>query len=1103
MRTKKIATLAASAFAALAVALPASAMAGPVLDLDSSHKPTIDPVPGGSYAKYEYKISNSGDAETSGPISFDFSIPAAGVEIVSVTDESAKLLEEFGLPPLWGCSIAGDSLSLSCDGVDAGGALGGPFGIAPGEEACFAIAGPCHIIVTLRADPNATATTVHPTATVCGGGATTCPTAAASAPEEPFDVVPAGFKIKSVDGGVLKQNGDPETQAGAHPHTAFVEFFTNTLLDPKGAEYSAEDFQDVITELPPGVVGNPQALPRCTQQQLVTSNCPAASQVGTVKIWFANFADPSKVPLYNVQPSFGTPALLSFNYLNTLVQVYVKLRSGDDYGVRVIAKNAPQTLPVKGVTFTVWGVPGDPSHTDERQCPGAAINYGCAGETPPKPFFTLPTSCTGPVETFLELTTWQGHSDSGSFISHDNGIPPNPIGAEGCSAVDFSPTLEARPTTNVADAPSGLDFDLHVPQHEKCEEGPPLSCENAEAHLRDTTITLPEGLVINPAGANGLGGCSLAQFGYTNTEAGVIHTTPEAASCPDNSKLGTVQVDSPLVDHPLKGAVYIANPYQNPFNSLLALYITLDDPQTGTVVKLAGKVSADPNTGRLTTTVTENPQLPFEDFKLHFFGGAGGALRTPAVCGTYTTTSVLTPWSAPESGPPATPGDPWAITQAPGGGTCPTAQGARPNTPDLDAGALSPIAAASTPTVVNLRRPDGSQEFSTVNLTLPPGMTGKLAGIQACPEAALAAASSHSGQAERSSPSCPAASRIGTVDVAAGAGPAPYHAQGIAYLTGPYKAAPLGMAIITPATAGPFDLGTVVVRVALHVNSETAQITAISDPIPHILAGIPLDVRSAQVKLDRPNFTLNGTSCDPLAFSGNLVSTLGQSAPLAERFQLGECGRLGFKHKLALRLIGGTKRGAHPVFRATLSMPAAGANIASASVALPHSEFLDQAHIGTVCTRVQFAADQCPAASVYGHAVGTSPLLDYAVQGPVYLRSSSNKLPDLVMALHGPPSQPIEVDAVGRVDSIKGGIRSSFEAVPDVPLTQVVLSMEGGKKGLLQNSTNVCNGKNLATAEFEAQNGKVYDFKPPLRAQCKKPRKANKRHHRAARHAVR
>jgi hypothetical protein len=1110
MSTRKIATLAAAALAALALAGPAQALGAPELEVSSSHKP--EKVPAGTFAKYTLKVSNKGSEETTeDPIDVHFAVPA-GLTISSVDSEVVF----FGFKA-WTCSIAGNAQSVDCSGPNIGGFF--PLQTGPGQEACLGIFGvTCHIIVLVKVDSTTSPGTVTPSFEACGGGAAAC-----FSGSDPFEVgPPPKFEVTSFDGQVLEEGGDPATEAGSHPFTAATQFSVSTAVGASGAEIPVEQLKDATVKLPPGLAGNPQAIPPCAQVQLGEEEgrgCPDASQIGfvTIRTTSGDSLGEFTWPVYNMERPggsaavpIGTPALLAFNALGARIEIYVKLRTGEDYGVTVINKNAPQTLQIGEVDFTFWGVPADPSHDADR----GYLGMPCADkESPPscsnpssaplRPFLSLPTSCVGPgpnnsLETSLELSSWSDSLVDASFLSHDNTLPtPNPIGADGCNAVDFSPTLQARPTTNVADSPSGLDVDLKVPQHENCDPGPPVSCEAAEAHLKDTTVTLPAGMVVNPSGANGLGACSEAQFGFTSKEGDVIHTTPDPATCPDAAKLGTVEVDSPVVDHPIKGNVYIAAPHANPFNSLLALYITVDDPATGVVVKLAGEVHADPNTGRLTTTVLENPQLPFEDFKLHFFGGAQGALRTPAVCGTYSTTSSLTPWSAPDSGPPATPSDLWAITQAPGGGACPTSSAARPNTPGLDAGSVSPIAASYTPTVVTLRRDDGSQEFSTVNLTLPPGMTGKLAGILACPDAALVAAAGKSGREEEAGPSCPAASRIGTVNVAAGAGPAPYNAQGIAYLTGPYKGAPLSLAIVTPATAGPFDLGTVVVRTALHLDPTTGQITADSDPIPSILQGIPLDVRSAQIKLDKPGFTRNGTSCDPSAFSGSLLSTLGQSAPLTERFQLGECTGLAFKPKLGIRLNGGTKRGSHPALVGTVRMPEGGANIAKAVVALPHSEFLDQAHIGTVCTRVQFQANECPAASVYGHAVGTSPLVDYPLEGPAILRSSSHKLPDLVIALHGPASQPVEVDVVGRIDSVKGGIRTSFEGIPDLPVSSFVLSMEGGKKGLLQNSTNICKGVHKATAEFDAQNGKVADLTPPMQAKCPKAAKHHKRHRRS------
>jgi hypothetical protein len=1067
--------------------MPTQALGAPVLDLESSHYPAT--IPAGTHAKYEIALSNTGSSATSEAElpTVEFSAPA-GLQIASVSTEKVE-----GSLDAWICSTP-DPQTASCTGpaLDFG-FFQFPLPIGPGQEACVGIFGQsCHIFVLVKADPGAPAGSVSPTIEACGGGAASCASAS-----DPIEIgPPPQFGVREFDGRALKANGDPATQAGSHPHSASTEFFLDQELTGNGREFSTEDLKDVTVKLPPGLVGNPQAYPTCTQAQIAgfLPQCPPDTQIGRVRVWFdGEFGTPGNpigefTGVYNMEPGVGDPALFTFGIANTLIQIYPKLRTGDDYGLDVISKNAPETLPVAGVSFDFWGVPSDPSHDEERFSFPECTN-GCASSAPLKPFLSLPTSCAGAgpnnsVETGLTVASWLGSEAHDSFFSHDN--EGNPIGAEGCNALDFSPTLEARPTTNVADAPSGLDVGLHIPQENEDPNG------IATAHLRDTTVTLPQGLVVNPSGANGLGGCSLAQFGFTSKEGNVIHTTPDPATCPDAAKLGSVSVESPLVDHPLQGSVYIANPYANPFNSLLAIYITLDDPQTGTVVKLAGEVHADPVTGQLTTTVSENPQLPFEDFKLHFFGGAGGALRTPATCGTYSTTSSLTPWSAPESGPPATPSDAWAITQAPGGGTCPTSPAAESHTPDLDAGTLSPIAGAYSPMVVNLRREDGSQNFSTVTVTPPPGLVGRLAGTPYCPEAALATASSKSGTEEKASPSCPAASQIGVVEVAAGAGPAPYWTQGKAYLTGPYKGAPLGLAIITPATAGPFDLGTVVVRTALHVDPVSAQITAVSDPLPSILQGIPLDIRQALIKLDKPSFTLNPTSCDPLAFSGQLGSTLGKTAPLTERFQVGECGRLGFKPKLAFNLIGGTRRGAHPALKAVVTMPEGSANIAKAVVALPHSEFLDQGHIGTVCTRVQYAARECPAASVYGQASATSPLLDAPLSGPVYLRSSDNKLPDLVTSLDG----QIHVDLVGRIDSVKGGIRTTFEGVPDAAVSKFVLEMQGAGKGLLQNSTNICKGKHPATAEFEGQNGKVADLAPPLKAKCPK---ARKRHHRRAR----
>ena len=625
----------------------------------------------------------------------------------------------------------------------------------------------------------------------------------------------------------------------------------------------------------------------------------------------------------------------------------------------------------------------------------------------------MPSSCSGnPLLTDFSVDSWQ---DQGNFV--DGSAPAtdaagDPFSITGCAALGagFNPTLKARPTTNVADSPTGLSVDLAVPQTNNLNQP-------ATAHLRKTVVTLPPGLVVNPSGANGLDACSSAQIGLTTPvgQDSPIHFTAASPSCPPASKLGTVEVDTPLLDNPLPGAVYIAKPHDNPFDSLLALYVVVDDPATGVVVKLAGHVVPDPDTGQLVTTFDENPQVPFSHFKLEFFQGADAALRTPSTCGNYSTTSELTPWSAPDSGLPATPHDDYAIDTSPGGGDCPANEADQPNAPSFDAGTVSPVAGAFSPFVLNLSRDDGSQQFSTVTASPPPGLVAKLAGTPACSQSALDTAAANTGQEELATPSCPASSQVGTVDVAAGAGPDPYNAQGKVYMAGPYQGAPLSFAIITPATAGPFDLGTVVTRTAIHIDPSTAQITATSDPIPSILQGINLDVRSARVKLDKPSFTLNGTSCDPTQITGSLLSIQNQSASLSEPFQLGECSNLGFKPSLKLSLKGGTLRNGHPAFTSVLTYPqGAYANLRKAQVTLPPSMQLDQSHIQAPCTRPQFAAHQCPDASVIGSVTATSPLLDYDLTGPVYLRTGNNPLPDIVLALHGPPSQPIEIDQVGK-----------------------------------------------------------------------------------------
>lgn len=882
-------------------------------------------------------------------------------------------------------------------------------------------------------------------------------------------------------------------QAASHPYQYRTEFAVNTRTAAPGAEApfvpAGGDVKDIRIALPPGLVGNPTAASRCTAQQFTAQNlvqvggavftrndCPDGSAVGLVIVrQLEGRGGTTPSPLYNLVPPRGMPAQLGFQVLGAPFYVDTSVRTGGDYGITAELRNVSEARRVTAASVTVWGVPSDQSHDSLRgsciqDVPGLRFSDGsCPAGVTPRAFFRLPSSCALPLGTEASFDTW---TDPGSFVGESSAAPA----PEGCAALDFSPTISAQPTTLVADSPSGLRFVLHVPQNED-----PSGL--AEADLKDAVVTLPEGVTVNPSSAGGLQGCSPAQID--------LHG-PAPGECPAASKIGSVEVETPLLDHSVKGGVFVATQNDNPFGSLLAIYIAVDDPQTGVVLKLAGHVVPDPTSGRLTTRFDENPQLPFEDLEVRLFEGPRAPLRTPTICGAYPTTTGLKPWSAPESGADASPSDSFAVGTAPSG-PCARSEAEQPNHPSFSAGTQVPLAGSYSPLVVRLEREDGSQLLRAMNVALPPGLLGKLAGLATCPDSTIAAAAARSGVAELEAPSCPAASRLGGVTVGAGAGSSPYHVQGTAYLAGPYAGAPLSTAIVTPAVAGPFDLGVVVVRVPLRVDPDTAQVTAVSDPIPTILQGIPLDVRSVEVSLDRPGFTLNPTSCRPMSVGGEAISLGGQVARLDDRFQVGGCRGLSFAPKLAIRVFGRTTRGGHPRLRATLTMRPGSANVRRAQVALPHSEFLDQAHIGTVCTRVQFAADACPKASVYGRALARTPLLDEPLKGPVYLRSSSHKLPDLVAVLRGPDSIPIEIDLDGRIDSVRGGIRTTFEAVPDAPVDKFVLKMFGGKRGLLVNSRNVCTTSNRASVKLDGQNGKIDDFRPVLRnTRCSAGRRASR-----------
>ncbi len=901
--------------------------------------------------------------------------------------------------------------------------------------------------------------------------------------------------LQEFDANLTGPDGKPTTDADSHPYQYTTSFAVNLNPSPPGSELlftpAGGNLKDIEVALPPGLIGNPTSVERCTAQQFTTligasgkrggnltrNECPDGSAVGVVNVQQEEgTGNPAAlVPLYNLVPPKGMPAQLAFQpVLGVPIYIDTRLRSNSDYGISGYVRDVTEVKRVTAARVTIWGTPADPSHDPLR---GFCAQVGglCPAKTAERPFLRLPSSCAASIETTMSVDTW---TDPGAFLSGSS-VEPAPTA---CGLPDFSPTIEAKPTTGVADSPSGLDVDVHLPQaaHEDPEG-------LGEADLRDATVTLPEGLLVNPASADGLAGCSEQQVGYEGVREGRQSFSAVPAECPDASKLGTVEVDTPLLDHPLPGAVYLARQGENPFGSLLAIYITVNDPVSGVVVKLPGEVEPNSVTGQLTTTVLESPQLPFEDFKLDFFEGVRAPLRTPATCGAFATTTSLMPWTAPESGAPATPTSAFVVNQAPGGAVCAHGRGEEPNSPSFEAGALTLTAGVFSPLVVRLGREDASQNFSQISVTLPPGETGKLAGIPKCSDAeiAVAQARNHPGEGvlEAVSPSCPASSAIGTVTVGAGAGPNPFHVMGQAYLAGPYKGAPFSAVFITPAIAGPFDLGVVVVRAGLYIDPATARVTTKSDPIPSILQGIPLDVRSIAVTVDRSQFILNPTNCNPLTVTGEEVSTLSQTAPLSTRFQVGACQNLKFTPRFTVSTTGSTSKAKGASLSVKVAYPAGSvgsqANIGRVDLQLPKQLPARLSTLQKACTEAQFNANPagCPVASMIGTAKAITPLLSSPLTGPAILVSHGGAaFPDVEFLLQG---EGVMVVLDGKTQIKKGITYSHFETVPDQPITLFETTFPEGPYSVLATNlpvrakNSLCGQALTLPTTLTAQNGAV------------------------------
>jgi hypothetical protein len=923
--------------------------------------------------------------------------------------------------------------------------------------------------------------------------------------------------------------------AAGHPPVGFTQYtiqhdtIVPGALEPLKEPLEGHTIKTLRVELPPGLTVNPQAtgeLDQCPLEDFLHEQivevapgvnqlkhiplCDPSTQTGEEQANLVTNAPETEFPpgsgtkipnrgsrlplipeifrvkVFNLVPEFGEPALFGF----VVAQEEVVLLRTDVAWQNDYHESFTIALP-------------------NAESPGVStlisrlVNFGTKGDGT---FITNPTTCFDPEAAATDslYSTWfRAESYETQDPVFPNGstpveakLPPG-IQQEGCENVPFEPSMAVVSGTNAVDSPAPVTVTTNLP-----ENLPGDGKEIAQSHIRSVEVTMPAGMGLNPSGSKGLVACTDEDFAKGQR---VTNST-----CPKKSIIGNVEIESPpLPAGSLKGNLYVGEQLSSDPTSgeEFRTLVEAKSERYGIVVRLIGHIKANPVTGQLTAVFDEQltsslfgnlpqglPQVPVESVKLAF-NSANPVLTSPPTCGTQTVNSSMVPWSG---GATKNPAASFELNSVPGGGACPTSLGARKFAPAYTAKTDSAEAAASTAFRVHIGRPDGEQEIKGVDVTLPKGLTGKLAGIPYCSEAALAAAAASTGTAEKENSSCGVSSQIGVASTEAGTGPSPLKMAGKAYLTGPYKGAPLSMAVITPAVSGPFDLGTVVVRVALNVDPESGQVHAVSDVIPDVFGGVKLDLRSIDVDLDRNGFIINPTNCAAQAFTGatngggsNPANPAAfSSAPFNVPFQAVNCDKLGFKPKLKVDLFGPTKRAKNPRLKATLEARPGDANLASTTLVLPHALFLDQSHIGTVCTRPQLASQTCPAKSIYGSANATSPLLDGKLSGNVYLVSSNDKLPNLVADLRG----QVNVRLRGVISSKNGGLKTVFPSLPDLAVSKFVLNMKGGKKSLLVNSTNTCKGKQLANLRMKGQNGKqVKNNKFKLNINSCSKKKGNKK----------
>ncbi len=910
------------------------------------------------------------------------------------------------------------------------------------------------------------------------------------------------------------EGGEPDRQAGSHPFQLTTALNLNETTEPnaEGVTGAAPALPKHLTfNLPPGLIGDPRAIPPCPTADFDAINngvnlCPAQSAIGVGVVTLAHISPtPSSdttyaVPLWNLEPANGEPARLGFEVDNVPVALDTSLRSNGDYGVSVSVSNVPETVQLLSSEVTIWGVPGEASHDQQRgwacvdggeyaEKLGEEVRCLPPGQHSSSAFLTLPTSCTGPLGTTVQGESWPFRALGGEpgqvFTLQGPQTEAELPGLEGCAAVPFSPSITAESTEHAASSPTGLDVNVKVPQETTVEAGGPPG----ESDVKSTSVTLPAGVQLNPSAADGLEACSEQQIGFEGQAATADPFSPgadqplrfrlqehEPNSCPEHSKVGSVRIKTPLLEQELHGSVFLATPAplreagNNPFNSLIALYIVAEDPEAGIRVKLAGEGELNETTGQVTTRFENTPQVPFEELHVELFAGPRASLGTPAFCGGYSSEASFAPWS----GTPALQAlsEPAAlnIETGPEGTPCPAGQ--QPFAPGMRAGVTNLQGGAFTTFTLDLSRPAADQPVTGLSVRLPPGNAAMLSSVSPCPEP------------QASLGTCGQESEIGQAVASSGLGPDPFTVTGgRVYITGPYQGAPFGLSIVTPAVAAPFDLGNVVVRSKIEVDPHTAQVT-ISSGLPTIVqgvgypkSGVPLQLRQIYVSVDRPNFEFNPTNCAAMRVEGTVTGAQGASANVSSPFQATGCQGLPFSPGVSATTKGQTSKADGASLGLTFKSKSGEAHIAKTIITIPATLPARLTTIQKACLAKVFEANPavCPEGSDIGTAVVHTPVLKSPVTGPIYLVSHGNAAwPDAELVLQG---EGITVILDGQTAIKKGVTTSSFPSVPDVPFETVQVALpEGPHSALttnlpLKDHYDLCGQHLTIPTQLAGQNG--------------------------------